>query len=180
MKKETVENLFEENNVVEENVDVQPVVEVNSENNIEVNPFVDLPPVAPVDYEQTTVEPVEQTIETVENTNEENNVEVNPFVDLPPVTPFNYEQTEETTVEPVEQTIETVEQQNLNKGVLEHPDAKITLKNEVEEEISKKELDELKDVKLSDNSSLKFVLILGIILLAVIFLIPYLSEYIGM
>ena len=94
--------------------------------------------------------------------------------------PVNYEQSEETIVEPVEQTIETVEQQNLNKEVLEHPDAKITLKNEVEEEISKKELDELKDVKLSDNSSLKFVLILGIILLAVIFLIPYLSEYIGM
>ena len=38
MKKETVENLFEENSVVEENVDVQPVEEVNIEFGTSISP----------------------------------------------------------------------------------------------------------------------------------------------
>ena len=149
MEKETIENLFEEENKnIEEKVEVKEEVE---KNNTELNAFVDLPPVAPVDYEQTeeivTEEASEELVESVE-----------PVVE--------------------EQQIDENNKQVVNKEVLEHPDAKITLNNEKEEEIDKKELEELKDIKLSDNSSLRFVLILGLILLIVIFLIPFVSEYI--
>ena len=98
----------------------------------------------------------------------------------------NNEPVLEETVQP-EQTVEQemeevssehVSSENLNKEVLEHPDAKITLNKEEEEVLDKKELEELKNVKLSDNSSLKFVLILGVLLLIFIFLIPLISKYI--
>ena len=199
----TVETVEESN---EEQV-VPETVEENSADNEVINSFVDLPPVATVnpedsseetiDEEENTVEPVvesneEQVVpETVEENSADNEV-INSFVDLPPVAPVSYEDSveeaidtkEDNTVEPVEssneETInETVgEEVNVNKEVLEHPDAKITLKTEEDEVIDKKELEELQAVKLSDNSSLKFVLILGLILLIFIFLMPIISEYI--
>lgn len=137
MEKENIENLFEEENSSEETVS---------------SAFADLPPVAPVDYEDSVNnEPVSE--ETVQP-----------------------EQTVEQEMEEV--SSEHVSSENLNKEVLEHPDAKITLNKEEEEVIDKKELEELKNVKLSDNSSLKFVLILGVLLLIFIFLIPLISKYI--
>lgn len=137
MEKENIENLFEEENSSEEQVS---------------SAFADLPPVAPVDYEDSVnKEPVlEETVQP--------------------------EQTVEQEMEEV--SSEHVSSENLNKEVLEHPDAKITLNKEEEEVIDKKELEELKNVKLSDNSSLKFVLILGVLLLIFIFLIPLISKYI--
>ena len=137
MEKENIENLFEEGN--------------NTDNEV-INSFVDLPPVAPVSYEDSSEEAID--------TEEDNTVE--------PVE----ESKEETINETVGQEV------NVNKEVLEHPDAKITLKTEEDEVIDKKELEELQSVKLSDNSSLKFVLILGLILLIFIFLMPIISEYI--
>lgn len=65
-----------------------------------------------------------------------------------------------------------------NNEVLENPNAQIKLQNEVEEQISNKEIEELKGVKLKDNSSLMFVLVLGLIFMAAIFLIPYLATLI--
>lgn len=65
-----------------------------------------------------------------------------------------------------------------NNEILENPNAQIKLQNEVEEQISNKEIEELKGVKLKDNSSLMFVLVLGIIFMIAIFLIPYLATLI--
>ena len=64
---------------------------------------------------------------------------------------------------------------------MEHPDAKIVLNKEVEE--NKKVDPEIENMKVMDelksNSSLKFVLLLGIVLLIIIFAIPYVSELLG-
>lgn len=143
MENGNIENLFEEENSSEEQVS---------------NAFADLPPVAPVDYEEQ--------VEKESVVTDENNVE--------PIVEQNvFEEIKTASIESTETTSEI-----LNKEVLEHPDAKITLKKEEEEVIDKSEIEELKNVKLSDNSSLRFVLILGIILLVIIFLIPYVSKYI--
>ena len=159
MENGNIENLFEEENSSEEQVS---------------NVFADLPPVAPVDYE----EQVEKETEVMEENSSEEQVS-NVFADMPennvePIVEQNvFEEIKTASIESTETTSEI-----LNKEVLEHPDAKITLKKEEEEVIDKSEIEELKNVKLSDNSSLRFVLILGIILLVIIFLIPYVSKYI--
>lgn len=146
---ETVENLFEN--------DVQNDNEVS-------NAFVDLPPVAPVDY-----------TEEVNNSdlNYENVVENNEQTVQPETTFVNYE---DATIN--ETTNQEENKEYVAKEVLENPNAKVVLNQEKEEEISSKEMNELKDVKLSDNNSLKFVLILGVIFLIAIFIIPVLSKYI--
>lgn len=189
---EIIENLFE-SNVDDEN----NKIETNESNNA----FVDLPPVAPVNYEEevkTSVEfPAEETVQELKEGISKSINEVTPevendaFVDLPPVAPVNYEEEVENLTESSlettdiegkteEEAVESSEinSEILNKEVLEHPDAKIKLNNEQEEKLDKKELEELQNVKLMDNGSLKFVLILGIILLIVIFLIPVVAGYI--
>lgn len=93
------------------------------------------------------------------------------FTDLPPVEPVNMEE----TIQDEQQ--DKKEDNTSNKEVLEHPDAKVTLQHEEEEVMDKEEIEELKNVKLMDNSSLKFVLILGFIFLIFIFLIPVISKY---
>lgn len=147
---ETVENLFE-NNIQDGNVS---------------NAFVDLPPVAPVNYEESTEEePVQSTNEeeNVANSNSFNNVEQN-FV--------NYEGTT------IDESTKNDNKDYVAKEVLENPNAKVVLNQEKDEEISSKEIKELQDIKLRDNSSLKFVLFLGIIFLIAIFIIPVISRYI--
>lgn len=147
---ETVENLFEN--------DVQNDNEVS-------NAFVDLPPVAPVDYTEE--------VNNNSDLNYENVVENNEQIVQPETTFVNYE---DATIN--ESTNQEENKEYVAKEVLENPNAKVVLNQEKEEEISSKEMNELKDVKLSDNNSLKFVLILGVIFLIAIFLIPVLSKYI--
>ena len=147
---ETVENLFEN--------DVQNDNEVS-------NAFVDLPPVAPVDYTEE--------VNNNSDLNYENIVENNEQTVQPETTFLNYEGT--TINESINQE---ENKEYVAKEVLENPNAKVVLNQEKEEEISSKEMNELKDVKLSDNNSLKFVLILGVIFLIAIFIIPVLSKYI--
>lgn len=147
---ETVENLFE-NNIQDGNVS---------------NAFVDLPPVAPVNYEESTEEESVQSTneeENVANSNNFNNVEQN-FV--------NYEGTT------IDESTKNDNKDYVAKEVLENPNAKVVLNQEKDEEISSKEIKELQDIKLRDNSSLKFVLFLGIIFLIAIFIIPVISRYI--
>ena len=147
---ETVENLFEN--------DVQYDNEVS-------NAFVDLPPVAPVDYTEE--------VNNNSDLNYENVVENNEQIVQPETTFVNYE---DATIN--ESTNQEENKEYVAKEVLENPNAKVVLNQEKEEEISSKEMNELKDVKLSDNNSLKFVLILGVIFLIAIFIIPVLSKYI--
>lgn len=147
---ETVENLFES--------DVQNDNEVS-------NAFADLPPVAPVDYTEE--------VNNTSDLNNENIVENNEQTVQPETTFVNYEG---ATIN--ESTNQGENKEYVAKEVLENPNAKVVLNQEKEEEISSKEMNELKDVKLSDNNSLKFVLILGFIFLIAIFLIPVLSKYI--
>lgn len=149
-KNETVENLFEN--------DVQNDNEVS-------NAFVDLPPVAPVDYTEE--------VNNNSDLNYENVVENNEQIVQPETTFVNYE---DATIN--ESTNQEENKEYVAKEVLENPNAKVVLNQEKEEEISSKEMNELKDVKLSDNNSLKFVLILGVIFLIAIFIIPVLSKYI--
>lgn len=147
---ESVENLFEN--------DVQNDNEVS-------NAFVDLPPVAPVDYTEE--------VNNNSDLNYENVVENNEQIVQPETTFVNYE---DATIN--ESTNQEENKEYVAKEVLENPNAKVVLNQEKEEEISSKEMNELKDVKLSDNNSLKFVLILGVIFLIAIFIIPVLSKYI--
>lgn len=147
---ESVENLFEN--------DVQNDNEVS-------NAFVDLPPVAPVDYTEE--------VNNNSDLNNENIVENNEQTVQPETTFLNYEG---TTIN--KSTNQEENKEYVAKEVLENPNAKVVLNQEKEEEISSKEMNELKDVKLSDNNSLKFVLILGVIFLIAIFIIPVLSKYI--
>lgn len=149
-KNETVENLFEN--------DVQNDNEVS-------NAFVDLPPVAPVDYTEE--------VNNNSDLNYENVVENNEQIVQPETTFVNYE---DATIN--ESTNQEENKEYVAKEILENPNAKVVLNQEKEEEISSKEMNELKDVKLSDNNSLKFVLILGVIFLIAIFIIPVLSKYI--
>lgn len=135
MEKENIENLFTEEDTTQE---------VN-------NAFADLPPVAPVNYEEETTEVKEEIVE--------------------PVKEISVEEA------PVKELSEEVKA-SINKEVLENPSAKVTLQTAKEEKVSKREIEELKGISLKDNSSLRFVLILGVILLIVIFLIPYVSKYI--
>lgn len=130
-----------------------------------------------------TVMLAEENKETVEST-EVNNVFEQNTMKTEPVIPVYGENVE--PVAPVEEVV--IEEQNDNNeenannyNPMEHPDAKIVLNKNVEET---KEVDpELESMKiaqeLKSNSSLKFVIILGILLLIVIFALPYLSELLG-
>lgn len=147
---ETVENLFES--------DVQNDNEVS-------NAFVDLPPVAPVDYTEE--------VNNINDLNYENAVDNNEQTIQPETTFVNYEN---ATIN--ESTNQEENKEYVAKEILENPNAKVVLNQEKEEEISSKEMEELQEIKLGDNSSLKFVLFLGIIFLIAIFVIPILSQYI--
>lgn len=147
---ETVENLFES--------DVQNDNEVS-------NAFVDLPPVAPVDYTEE--------VNNNSDLNYENVVDNNEQTVQPETTFVNYEN---ATIN--ESTNQEENKEYVAKEILENPNAKVVLNQEKDEEISSKEMKELQEIKLGDNSSLKFVLFLGIIFLIAIFVIPILSQYI--
>ncbi len=158
---ETVENLFEDSGI----------------SNEESNAFADLPPVAPVNYEEETID------ENSEAINNENSF--NPFAEVPPVAPENVEgndnsEEKKISYEGLTMDENKIESQNNydQKEIKENPNAKVVLNQEKDEEISSKEMKELKNVKLKDNTSLTFVLFLGIIFLIAIFIIPVISKYI--
>lgn len=158
---ETVENLFEDSGI----------------SNEESNAFVDLPPVAPVNYEEETIDKNSEAI------NNENSF--NPFAEVPPVAPENVEgndnsEEKKISYEGLTMDENKIESQNNydQKEIKENPNAKVVLNQEKDEEISSKEMKELKNVKLKDNTSLTFVLFLGIIFLIAIFIIPVISKYI--
>lgn len=112
----------------------------------------------PVEKVQTDV-PVEEP--TFENPTVEYNYDVKPEVEeQPAVAPVPLEPNYEEEVPFTED--------EMSNGV-EHPDAKITLqKEEVKEEVSNEDL----KISLNDNASLKFVLIIGIIIFIAIMVLP--------
>ena len=164
-------DMFEENVVENDNVE-ETVIPDYSET---------YEPVTPVEAVQDEVNSEESNM-FGENVVESDNVEET-------VIP-NYSETYEP-VAPVEDVvlndndIENVQTDNITKengyNPMEHPDAKIVLNKNVEEE---KEVDsELSEMKigetLKENSSLRFVIILGIIILIAIIAIPYVSQLLG-
>ena len=158
---ETVENLFEDSGI----------------SNEESNAFADLPPVAPVNYEEETID------ENSEAINNENSF--NPFAEVPPVAPENVEENDNSEEKKISYEGLTMDENKIEsqnnydqKEIKENPNAKVVLNQEKDEEISSKEMKELKNVKLKDNTSLTFVLFLGIIFLIAIFIIPVISKYI--
>ena len=60
-------------------------------------------------------------------------------------------------------------------NMIEHPDGKISLNKNPETETVKISLSDLEGIKLSENKSLKFALIVGIVLFVAIMLIPLLG-----
>lgn len=158
---ETVENLFEDSGI----------------SNEEANAFADLPPVAPVNYEEETID------ENSEAINNENSF--NPFAEVPPVAPENVDENDNSEEKKISYEGLTMDENKIEsqnnydqKEIKENPNAKVVLNQEKDEEISSKEMKELKNVKLKDNTSLTFVLFLGIIFLIAIFIIPVISKYI--
>ena len=116
------------------------------------------------------------------NMNEENaSVEQTPiFEEVAPI-----EQPVEQTpifeeVAPVEQNEEDDQswknvQVTNQPNMIEHPDGKISLNKNPETETVKISLSDLEGIKLSENKSLKFALIVGIVLFVAIMLIPLLG-----
>ena len=130
---ETVENLFEDSGI----------------SNEESNAFADLPPVAPVNYEEETID------ENSEAINNENSF--NPFAEVPPVAPENVDENDNSEEKKISYEGLTMDENKIEsqnnydqKEIKENPNAKVVLNQEKDEEISSKEMKELKNVKLKD------------------------------
>lgn len=180
----------ENNNALEENG--IPKVEIEEINSIEnVNSSLDsvfpnysenVEPIILV--EDVNAEETEEVVGSadVNNVFGENVVETIEEVANPIITDYN------ESVEPV-MPVEEISLQEPNKTMennynpMEHPDAKIVLNKNIDEEETKEVDPEIKNMKVIDelksNKSLMFVLILGVLLLVVIFAIPYVSELLG-
>ena len=81
----------------------------------------------------------------------------------------NYEANEEVNYGPVAPEV------NYEEEIIEHPDAVVSLNNKEEVE-NKEKSDDVPPVNLKDNKSLKFVFVVGIIILVAIFLLPYINK----
>lgn len=166
MENEKELNVEEQNKMVEEET---PMVFVPDYSN-------DVQPVAPVKEEteetviteySTPVEPV-QEIEPVQVEAQEDNVvpdysnEVKPVA---PVEPIDTELTEEQKAE--------LREKYSKEEILENPNAKVTLNRpELKEEVK-----QVVEETVTKNDSLKFIIVLGIILLVIVFAIPYISRF---
>ena len=105
----------------------------------------------------------------------EETVTPEPVVDAPTYGPVPVEPVEYTTDE-----VQPVSVETNYEALNEHPDAVVSLNNNSnEEEKEEVKLEDVPPVKLGDNKSLKFVLIIGIIILVAIFFLPYISEYLN-
>lgn len=109
----------------------------------------------------------------------EENTEVNNYEVKPEVVPVEPEpiyedaltDTNEVNYGPVE--LEPTYDEEVN----EHPDAIVTLNNKEEEEQENVKVEDIPNIKLSDNKSLKFVIIIGVIILIAIMLLPLLNKF---
>lgn len=142
----------------------------------EIPVYEEVKPVETQQEYQTYEEPTEYN--TVDPLPEDNEQEVFVQNDMP--TYENQETTENIDVQteeqmPVYEEVKPVEPlQQENNEFLEHPDAKIELINEQKPE---KNVDtKVEPIKLSDNKSLTFVIIVGIIILVAILLLPYIVR----
>lgn len=97
--------------------------------------------------------------------------EVNP-VPIAPVKPL--EEESNSIIDVAEQNFNS---EDANRVTNEHPDAKVILSREKEETVN--ETVNVADLKeeLKDNPSLKFILVLGILLFATIMALPYISNF---
>lgn len=182
---------------VEENYDV-PVFNPDSssdDNNVEVPTYEEVKETE--DVPLYDVQPEVEETPVVEEAKEESEIQVPLFDDN---ASFNVQQEEssfepelstQTDVfdvdpvalepnydeEPVEETYGPVQvEANYDEEVNEHPDAVVSLNNEPEE-VNNTKLEDVPPVNLKDNQSLKFVFIIGIIILIAIFLLPLLNQF---
>ncbi len=142
----------------------------------EVPAYEEVKPVETQQEYQTYEEPTEyNTVDPLPEDNEQEDFVQN---DMP--TYENQDEIENTDVQteeeiPVYEEVKPVEPlQQENNEFLEHPDAKIELKKE--EKIEKNDNTKVESIKLSDNKSLTFVIIVGIIILVAILLLPYIVR----
>jgi hypothetical protein len=142
---------------------VEPTTEESKEEQIN--------PVQPL---EETFEPVEPEVPTYEEPTESN---VEPTIEQPKEEQVEPVQPLEETLEPVEPEVPTYEEPVVKpveplpdyEEPNEHPDGKIVLNKEKEEE---PKLEDVGDIKLSDNKSLMFVILIGIIIFIAIMAIP--------
>ena len=147
------------------------------------------------DVQEDTVPTFENSVEEVapvfedsvpfETTNENSSpVEVEPVVENTVSDVFDV-QPEVSSVEPepvYEDTNNDVNygpvalEPTYDEEVNEHPDAIVSLNNNVEEKKEDTKLEDIPAVNLADNSSLKFVLVIGVIILIAIFLLPFINK----
>ena len=156
-------------------VEETPIVE-------EFAPIVEpVPVIEEIAVEETPVEvtPVYEGLAPVEPVVEETIEEVVPTPDFK----FSSLSSEDIKVEPeqideITDVLSDAEITEFSKNKpMEHPDAKITLNRKEEIRSNEEAADEIR-VSLKENSTLKFVFGLGIVLLIALLAIPYLSKLI--
>ena len=99
----------------------------------------------------------------------EENIEVTPVQPEPVY--------EDTTVDNEVSYGPVVLEPTYSTEVNEHPTAVVSLNNNYEAENENVKLEDIPNIKLSDNKSLKFVLIIGIIIFVAIMLLPLLNKF---
>lgn len=168
-------NYSDEVKVVEPVEPIELPKEVAPSDAVDVKPFEEITP----DYinEVKSVETVEPIDVIPSDATEVKVEEVTPVE--PVVTPdYSNEVKSVEPVEPVEETEMTEEEkaelrERLSKEeVLENPSAKVVLNRETVREEVKQAVEET----VTKNESLRFIIILGAILLAVVIVMPYISK----
>ena len=154
--------------------DVQPVEPVQEE----VPTYEEVQPVEPVQEEVPTYEEV-QPVEPVQE-------EAPTYEEVQPVEPVQEEVPTYEEVQPVqtEQAVELESDESVKNTttstINENPNAKITFSNNTDNEndnfkLTNEDINEIKK-SLKDNGSLKFVAIIGILILIVIMLLPLINN----
>ena len=156
------EDVFVFPDELEDDLDNQDNSIVNSNENADVQP-VESTTEATVQTEEPTYE--EATVQPVEPTYEEATVQ--------PVEPTY----EEATVQPVEPayeeaTVQPVKPIEDESYVNENPNAQVNLMKGEEEETH--HVEDVSNEKITDNKSLMFVLVIGLVILVAIFVLPML------
>ena len=169
------EDVFVFPDELEDDLDNQDNSIVNSNENADVQPVEST-------YEEATVQPVEPTyeeatVQAVEPTYEEATVQaVEPTYEEATVQAVEPAY-EEATVQPVEPayeeaTVQPVKPIEDESYVNENPNAQVNLMKGEEEETHHVEY--VSNEKITDNKSLMFVLVIGLVILVAIFVLPML------
>ena len=132
-----------------ENADVQPVESTTDEATVQTEEPT---------YEEATVQPEEPTYEEATAQSEE------PTYEEATVQPV-----EATYEEPTVQPVKPIEDESY---VNENPNAQVNLMKGEEEEIH--HVEDASSEKITDNKSLMFVLVIGLVILVAIFVLPML------